>query len=159
MGTNVKEVVIAIRQRVPAIAIHPEHEIEERRSGRYDRSANVDVISVDEQIELIFMARIKGQACAMMPCFKGRVGPYVGVRPRTGSRKDLKSAIRQIGDFDVMPGMSRQRGNAHPKDSGGHERREVSRLVIDTTSKVTGKVLTADDQKRLSEESARELAA
>ena len=38
-------------------------------------------------------------------------------------------------------------------------KREVSRLVIDTTSKVTGKVLTADDQKRLSEESARELAA
>ena len=38
-------------------------------------------------------------------------------------------------------------------------KREISRLVIDTTSKVTGKVLTADDQKRLSEEASRELAA
>ena len=38
-------------------------------------------------------------------------------------------------------------------------KREVGRLVIDTTSKVTGKVLTADDQKRLSEEAAREVAA
>ena len=38
-------------------------------------------------------------------------------------------------------------------------RREVARLVIDTTSKVTGKVLTADDQRRLSEEAAREIAA
>ena len=38
-------------------------------------------------------------------------------------------------------------------------KREVARLVIDTTAKVTGKVLTADDQRRLSEEASRELAA
>ena len=38
-------------------------------------------------------------------------------------------------------------------------RREVGRLVIDTTRKVTGKVLTQDDQKRLAEETSRELAA
>jgi F-type H+-transporting ATPase subunit b len=38
-------------------------------------------------------------------------------------------------------------------------KREVARLVINTTSKVTGKVLTQDDQKRLSDEAASELAA
>src|ERR1017187_3769703 len=38
-------------------------------------------------------------------------------------------------------------------------RREVGRLVVDTTRKVTGKVLTLDDQKRLAEETSRELAA
>jgi F-type H+-transporting ATPase subunit b len=38
-------------------------------------------------------------------------------------------------------------------------KREITRLVIDTTSKVTGKVLTTEDQRRLSEEAARELAA
>jgi len=38
-------------------------------------------------------------------------------------------------------------------------RREVARLVVDTTSKVTGKVLTSDDQRRLSEEASREIAA
>ena len=38
-------------------------------------------------------------------------------------------------------------------------KREIARLVIDTTAKVTGKVLTAADQKRLSEEASRELAA
>jgi F-type H+-transporting ATPase subunit b len=38
-------------------------------------------------------------------------------------------------------------------------KREVGRLVIATTSKVTGKVLDAADQKRLSEEAAREVAA
>lgn len=38
-------------------------------------------------------------------------------------------------------------------------KREVARLVVDTTTKVTGKVLTTDDQRRLSEEASREIAA
>ena len=38
-------------------------------------------------------------------------------------------------------------------------RREVGRLVVATTAKVTGKVLTADDQNRLAEETNKELAA
>ena len=31
-------------------------------------------------------------------------------------------------------------------------KREVGRLVIDTTAKVSGRILTADDQRRISEE-------
>jgi F-type H+-transporting ATPase subunit b len=38
-------------------------------------------------------------------------------------------------------------------------KKQVARLVVDTTTKVTGRVLTDDDQKRLSEEAAREVAA
>jgi len=38
-------------------------------------------------------------------------------------------------------------------------RREVGRLVVSTTAKVTGKVLTPDDQQRLAEEASRQLAA
>jgi F-type H+-transporting ATPase subunit b len=38
-------------------------------------------------------------------------------------------------------------------------KRELGRLVVDTTAKVTGKVLTADDQRRLQEEASRQLAS
>ena len=38
-------------------------------------------------------------------------------------------------------------------------KREVGRLVVDTTAKVTGKVLTTDDQKRLSEDASRQITA
>jgi F-type H+-transporting ATPase subunit b len=38
-------------------------------------------------------------------------------------------------------------------------RREVGRLVINTTSKVTGKILTVEDQQRLADETNRQLAA
>ncbi|MGI8820414.1 MAG: F0F1 ATP synthase subunit B [Chthoniobacterales bacterium] len=38
-------------------------------------------------------------------------------------------------------------------------KRELGRLVIDTTSKVTGKVLTPEDQRRLQEEASRQIAS
>ncbi len=37
-------------------------------------------------------------------------------------------------------------------------KREMGRLVIETTSKVTGKVLTAEDQQRIGEETTRQIA-
>jgi len=37
-------------------------------------------------------------------------------------------------------------------------RREVGRLVVQTTASVTGKVLTPDDHRRLAEETARQLS-
>lgn len=38
-------------------------------------------------------------------------------------------------------------------------RREVGRLVVNTTAKVTGKILTPDDQSRLAEETNKQLAS
>ena len=38
-------------------------------------------------------------------------------------------------------------------------KRQLGRLVVDTTAKVTGKVLTPEDQRRLQEEAARQVAA
>lgn len=38
-------------------------------------------------------------------------------------------------------------------------KREVGRLVVQTTAAVTGKILTAEDQRRLAEQTARNLAA
>lgn len=56
---------------------------------------------------------------------------------------------------------------AKAKEAGALERertmtelkRELGRLVVQTTAKVTGKVLTPEDQKRLQEESSRQLAS
>ena len=38
-------------------------------------------------------------------------------------------------------------------------KRELGRLVVDTTAKVTGKILTAEDQRRLQEEASRQIAS
>jgi len=41
----------------------------------------------------------------------------------------------------------------------GDLKREVGRLVVKTTTTVTGKILTADDQKRLAQETEKQLSA
>lgn len=41
----------------------------------------------------------------------------------------------------------------------GELKREVGRLVVKTTTTVTGKILTPEDQKRLAEETEKQLAA
>src|SRR6266404_5650747 len=38
-------------------------------------------------------------------------------------------------------------------------KREIGRLVVETTGRVTGKILTPDDQKRLADETTRQLVA
>ena len=54
---------------------------------------------------------------------------------------------------------------AHEASAIEHERtmadlkRELGRLVVETTAKVTGKVLTTEDQRRLQEEANRQLAS
>jgi F-type H+-transporting ATPase subunit b len=54
---------------------------------------------------------------------------------------------------------------AHEATAHDHARmlaelkREVGRLVVQTTATVTGKVLTPDDQKRLAEETEKQLTA
>jgi len=38
-------------------------------------------------------------------------------------------------------------------------KREVGRLVVQATAAVTGKILTVEDQRRLSEETSRQITA
>ena len=38
-------------------------------------------------------------------------------------------------------------------------KQQLGRLVVDTTARVTGKVLTPEDHQRITEETAREVAA
>lgn len=54
---------------------------------------------------------------------------------------------------------ARQASEAELARMKGELRREVGRLVADTAAKVTGKVLTTDDQQRLIEEANRQVAA
>ena len=66
---------------------------------------------------------------------------------------------RAISEAEQILTTAREAAALEPTKMLGDLKREVGRLVIGTTAKVTGKVLTADDQKRLSEEAAREVAA
>ncbi len=66
---------------------------------------------------------------------------------------------RAIGEAEQIIAKAREATKAEREQELASLKKEISRLVIDTTSKVTGKVLTGDDQRRISEEAAREVAA
>ncbi|MCE9610639.1 MAG: F0F1 ATP synthase subunit B [Chthoniobacter sp.] len=70
-----------------------------------------------------------------------------------------KETQRAIGEAEQILVKAREAAAMEHTKMLAELKREVGRLVIGTTTKVTGKVLNADDQKRLSEEAAREVAA
>lgn len=70
-----------------------------------------------------------------------------------------RESQRAIAEAEQIVAKARSATQAEHQKMLADLKREVGRLVIDTTAKVTGKVLTNEDQKRLSEEASRELAA
>jgi F-type H+-transporting ATPase subunit b len=75
------------------------------------------------------------------------------------ARVQEQETQKAIAAAQAIVEKARQATRAEHARMLGELRQEVGRLVVATTAKVTGKVLTLDDQKRLAEETNRELAA
>lgn len=69
---------------------------------------------------------------------------------------ETQKAIAAANDIVAK---ARQASEAELARMKAELRREVGRLVVTTTAKVTGKILTPDDQQRLTDETNRQLAA
>ncbi|MDP6679317.1 MAG: F0F1 ATP synthase subunit B [Verrucomicrobiota bacterium] len=81
---------------------------------------------------------------------------------------DAKEAARQVGEAEGQKAVkqaeeiirkAREATEADRDRMMTELRAEVGRLVVETTAKVSGKVLTAEDQQRLIDETNREMAA
>ena len=70
-----------------------------------------------------------------------------------------KKAQQAISEAEQIIAKAREAARIEREKMFADLKREVGRLVINTTAKVTGKVLSNDDQKRLSDEATREVAA
>jgi len=66
-----------------------------------------------------------------------------------------KERQKAISDAEQIIAKAREATAQEHAQMLGQLKRELGRLVIDTTTKVTGKVLTNEDQQRLTEESTR----
>ena len=69
--------------------------------------------------------------------------------------QESQKAIATANDIITK---ARQANEAELARMKGELRKEIGRLVVETTAKVTGKILTADDQRRLAEETNTQLA-
>jgi F-type H+-transporting ATPase subunit b len=72
------------------------------------------------------------------------------------SERENQRAVQQAADLIQK---AREAGEAEQKRLMAELKKELSRLIVETTARVTGKVLTANDQKKITEEATRELAA
>jgi F0F1-type ATP synthase membrane subunit b/b' len=81
---------------------------------------------------------------------------------------DAREMARRVGEQEVQRATAAaQQIVLNAKDAAAREhsrmlaelRQEVGRLVVQTTAAVAGKVLTADDHRRLAEATARQLAS
>jgi F-type H+-transporting ATPase subunit b len=76
-----------------------------------------------------------------------------GDRMAEQKRQEAISAAEQI-TLKAEEALARERDNVMAE-----MKRELGRLVVETTTRVTGKILTPEDHQRISEETAREVAA
>jgi F-type H+-transporting ATPase subunit b len=72
------------------------------------------------------------------------------------SERENQRAVQQAAEIVAK---AREAGEAEQRRLMADLKKELSRLVVDTTAKVTGKVLTSADQKKITDEANKELAA
>ena len=81
---------------------------------------------------------------------------------------DAKEAAQQVGEVEGQKAVKQAEGiirkareatDADRDQMMSELRAEIGRLVVETTAKVSGKLLTDEDQQRLIDETNRELAA
>jgi F-type H+-transporting ATPase subunit b len=82
--------------------------------------------------------------------------------------EEAKAAAKRVQDSETQKALeaaeqilvkAREAGERDHERMLAELKREVGQLVVQTTAAVTGKILTPDDQKRLTEEAAKQLAS
>ncbi len=72
------------------------------------------------------------------------------------SEREGQRAVAQAAEIVQK---AREAGEAEQKRLMAELKKELSRLIVETTAKVTGKVLSNADQKKITEEATKELSA
>ena len=126
--------------------------LEERRTKIAESLANAEKIKADLANAQVKVQEILTQA--------GAQGNKMIEEARQSAAKVLEvESQKAIATANDIIAKARQASEAELVRMKTELRKEVGRLVVNTTAKVTGKVLTAEDQGRLAEETNRQLAA
>jgi F-type H+-transporting ATPase subunit b len=126
--------------------------LEERREKIAESLANAEKIKAELATTQVKVQEILAQA--------GATGNKMIEEARQSAAKVLEvESQKAIATANDIITKARQASEAELVRMKTELRKEVGRLVVNTTTKVTGKILTADDQTRLADETNRQLAA
>ena len=134
-------------------AYHPIQRVLAERQQRIAESlANAEKIKQE-----LASAQAKAQEILSQASAQG--GKFIEEARQSAAKVLEVETQKAIATANDIITKARQANDAELARMKTELRREVGRLVVSTTAKVTGKILTADDQNRLAEETNKQLAS
>lgn len=126
--------------------------LEERRQRIAEGLANAEKIKVE-------LARAESQRLEVLSQANAQATKLIEEARAAAAKVQERETQKAIAAAEQIIVKAREAAAADHARMLTELKREVGRLVVQTTATVTGKVLTNDDQRRLAEEAARQLTA
>jgi F-type H+-transporting ATPase subunit b len=126
--------------------------LEERRQRIAESLANAEKIKQE-------LANAQTKAQEILNQANVQANKFIEEARQSAAKVLEQESQKAIATANDIIAKARQASEAELARRKTELRREVGRLVVATTAKVTGKILTTDDQQRLAEETNRQLAA
>ena len=126
--------------------------LEERRNRIAEGLANAEKIKAE-------LARTEAARQEVLNQADGQATRLIEEARAAAARVQEQETQKAIATANQIVTKAREAGEAELARMKSELRKEMVRLIAETTAKVSGKVLTLDDQKRLAEETTKELAA
>jgi F-type H+-transporting ATPase subunit b len=125
--------------------------LEQRRQQIEEGLANAEKIKTE-------LARTEAQRQEVMTQANAQSTKLIEEARAVAARVQEQETQKAIAAAEQIIAKAREAAAADHARMLVELKREVGRLVVQTTATVTGKILTPEDQKRLAEETAKELA-
>src|SRR5499427_9283109 len=124
--------------------------LEERRTRIAEGLANAEKIKGE-------LARTEAQRAEVMAQANAQATKLIEEARAAAARVQEQETQKAIAAAEQIIAKAREAAAADHARMLAELKREVGRLVVQTTATITGKVLTTEDQRRLAEEAARQV--
>ena len=126
--------------------------LDERRERIAEALANADKIKAE-------LARTEAQRLEVLSQANVQATKLIEEARQAAARVQEQETQKAIAAAEQIILKARQAASQDHARMLSELKREVGRLVVQTTTAVTGRILTSDDQRRLAEETTRQLSA
>jgi F-type H+-transporting ATPase subunit b len=126
--------------------------LEERRQRIAEGLVNADKIKAE-------LARAEAQRQEVLSQANAQATRFIEEARAAAARVQEQETQKAIAAAEHIIAKAREAAAADHAKMLAELKREVGRLVVQTTATVTGKVLTPEDQRRLAEEAAHQVGA
>jgi len=126
--------------------------LEDRRQQIAQGIANTEKIKTE-------LTQTEAQRQEVMMQADARATKVIEEAHTAAARVNEQETQKAIAAAEQIIAKSREAAGQEHARMLAELKREVGRLVVQATAKIAGKVLTADDQQRLAEETSKQLAA